>query len=245
MSSLEAKKITPATGTTVTLGAAGDTVDVAATALKTNTIKDAGGNTLFTSNGSGTLSSINSAFAGGMVFISSQTADGAASLSFTSDIDSTYNEYIFVLTSITTVTDNVQLYCSVSSDGGSTYGALTKTMTYFSTYHDPDDDAGALNYSTTWDRSANTTDAIVLMNGCSSTATRGVVSIFHLCAPSSTTYVKQYYARGHAYHATSNATQDVFPAGYINTTLAIDAIKFTVSSGNFSGTIAMYGTGKP
>ena len=41
MSSLEAKKIAPATGTTVTLGAAGDTVGVSATALKTNTIKDA------------------------------------------------------------------------------------------------------------------------------------------------------------------------------------------------------------
>ena len=51
MSSLEAKKIAPATGTTVTLGAAGDTVDVSANALKTNTIKDAGGNTIFTSDG--------------------------------------------------------------------------------------------------------------------------------------------------------------------------------------------------
>ena len=118
-------------------------------------------------------------------------------------------------------------------------------MTWFNAFNTTDGTVYALGYSTTWDRTGNTTDAIVLMNGCSSTATRGVVSIFHLCAPSSTTYVKQYYARGHAYHASSNATQDVFPAGYINTTLAIDAIKFTVSSGNFSGTIAMYGTGKP
>ena len=57
MSSLEAKKITPATGTTVTLGAAGDAVTApAGVTVKTNTVKDAGGNTIFTSDGSGTLS---------------------------------------------------------------------------------------------------------------------------------------------------------------------------------------------
>ena len=83
MSSLEAKKIAPATGTTVTLGAAGDTVDVSATALKTNTVKDAGGNTIFTSDGSGTITSINSGFKGGLTFISSQTATGVSSVDFT------------------------------------------------------------------------------------------------------------------------------------------------------------------
>ena len=56
MSILEAKTIEPATATTVTLGAAGETVAIAASQLKTNTIKDAGGNTLLTSDGSGTLS---------------------------------------------------------------------------------------------------------------------------------------------------------------------------------------------
>ena len=47
MSSLETRKIEPQTGTTVTLGAGGDTVLVSANQLKTNTVKDAGGNTLF------------------------------------------------------------------------------------------------------------------------------------------------------------------------------------------------------
>ena len=60
MSILETKKIEPATGTTVTLGAAGETVAISASQLKTNTIKDAGGNTIFTSDGSVTLSSVNS-----------------------------------------------------------------------------------------------------------------------------------------------------------------------------------------
>ncbi len=61
MSTLETKKIEPLSGTSVTLGAAGDAVTMpAGVTVKTNTVKDAGGNTLWTSDGSGTLSSVNS-----------------------------------------------------------------------------------------------------------------------------------------------------------------------------------------
>ena len=242
MSSLEAKKITPATGTTVTLGAAGDTVDVSATALKTNTIKDAGGNTIFTSDGSGTLSSVNSALKGGMNFISSVTPSGASSVEFTSGIDSTYNEYIFVCTNIFPATDNVQFYCDGSTDGGSTYGALTKTMTWFNAFNTTDGTIYALGYSTTWDRTGNTTDAIVIMNGLSNTATRNAVSVFRLYSPASTTYVKHFHAEGSAFGYATSENQN-FVGGYFNTTSAINALQFTVSSGTFSGTIAMYGTG--
>ena len=56
MSTLKAHNIEPATGTDVALGAAGDSITVSGDSLKLNTFKDAGGNTLFTSNGSGTLS---------------------------------------------------------------------------------------------------------------------------------------------------------------------------------------------
>jgi len=93
MSTLETKKIEPLSGTSVTLGAAGDAVTMpAGVTVKTNTVKDAGGNTLWTSDGSGTVSSVNSGLAGGMVFISSATASSSASVEFTSGIDSTYDE---------------------------------------------------------------------------------------------------------------------------------------------------------
>ena len=100
MSSLETRKIEPATGTTVTLGAGGDTVLVSADQLKTNTVKDAGGNTIFTSNGAGTLSSVNSGLKGGMIFISSQIASSSSSISFTSGLDSTYDEYVFYFVNV-------------------------------------------------------------------------------------------------------------------------------------------------
>ena len=61
MSTVETRKFEPYTGTALNLGASGDAVTLpAGVTLKTNTIKDSGGNTIFTSNGSGTLSSVNS-----------------------------------------------------------------------------------------------------------------------------------------------------------------------------------------
>ncbi len=106
MSTLETKKIEPLSGTSVTLGAAGDAVTMpAGVTVKTNTVKDAGGNTIWTSDGSGTVSSVNSALQGNMVFISSQTASSSSSVSFTSGIDSTYDEYVFMFTNINPATD--------------------------------------------------------------------------------------------------------------------------------------------
>ena len=108
MTTLNVNTITPA-GSTLTLGESGDTV-VVTDDVKVNTVKDAGGNTLLTSNGSGTLSSVNSAFAGGLIFISSQTASNAASVSFTSGIDSTYDIYCFKFIDMNPATDNSNFY---------------------------------------------------------------------------------------------------------------------------------------
>ena len=103
MTTLNVNTIEPA-GSTLTLGASGDTV-VATDSVNVNTVKDAGGNTLWVSNGSGTLSSVNSGFGGKLVLISTQTASDTASISFTSGIDSTYREYIFKFYTIRPATD--------------------------------------------------------------------------------------------------------------------------------------------
>ena len=69
----------------------------------------------------------------------------------------------------------------------------------------------------------------------------GVLTLY---APSSTTYVKYFTARGSAYHY-PNAADDAFMAGYINTTGAIDEISFAMESGNIdAGVIKMYGIAK-
>ena len=80
MSTLKVHNIEPATGTDVALGAAGDSITVSGDSLKMNTLKDAGGNTLFTSDGAGTVTSINTGLASGPMLISSQTANVATTL---------------------------------------------------------------------------------------------------------------------------------------------------------------------
>ena len=94
-STIMVNTLEPQSGTTLTVGMSGQNLQVNADSLKANVAKDAGGNAIFSSNGSGTLSGVNSGFGSAQVLLSSQTADGSASLSFTSDIDSTYNHYIF------------------------------------------------------------------------------------------------------------------------------------------------------
>ena len=242
MSNLEAKKIAPATGTTVTLGAAGDAVTVAATALKTNTIKDAGGNTIFTSDGSGTLSSVNGALKGGLKFISTQTFSNVASVAFTSGIDSTYNEYMFVFSEIHPDTDNNIWWFQASTDGGSTYG-VTCTTTLFAAVHDEDGDPYGLAYAAGDDR-ANSTSYIYLaaggVGGAADECLAGTLNLFNL---SSTTYVKNFYARTNNYYV-SNYSKDTYVGGYFDTTSAINAFQFQMGGGGtVDGTISLYGTG--
>ena len=98
MSTLETRKITPESGTTVTLGAAGDSVSLpTGVTLQTDTFKDAGGNVIIASDGAGTFSNVKPALEGCMVYLNSATGTGITSIEFTSGIDSTYDEYIFYM----------------------------------------------------------------------------------------------------------------------------------------------------
>ena len=96
MSTVNTDAIKPRdTGLDITLGAAGDAVLIPTGAtLKTNKIADAGGNNIITSDGSGNLT-VDSQLKGGEVLLATNTFTDAASSSFTSLIDSTYNVYKF------------------------------------------------------------------------------------------------------------------------------------------------------
>ena len=69
-SSIEVNTIEPQSGTTLTIGNSGQDVVVNADSIKNNVLKDAGGNAIWTSNGSGTLSGVNSGFGSAQVLLS-------------------------------------------------------------------------------------------------------------------------------------------------------------------------------
>ena len=240
MSTLKSNVIEPATGTNLTLGASGDTIDVTSDTLQLNTWKDSGGNTLFTSDGSGNLSSINSALniGGGPTLILSQTASGSSSISFTSDIDSTYDKYMFVCLNINPATDEAHFEFQVNASGQSGYNEVI-TSTAFRAQHNQNGSSGQVGYRTDMDQ-AQGTSFQRLVDTAGNGADESSAGILYLFAPSSTTYVKHFYGRFSEYYY-DDIMMDNFIAGYINVTAAITDIQFKFSSGNFDGKIKMYG----
>ena len=236
-STISVNTIEPQSGTTLTIGNSGQDVVVNADSIKNNVLKDAGGNALFTSNGSGVLSGVNAGFGSAQALILSQTVTDQASVSFTSGIDSTYKEYVFEFININPATSQPMFTFQVNAVGGSGFDE-TITSTYFYAYHAENNSAAALTYEAGRDQAQGTAYQIIagdIGNG----ADENCVGELHLFNPSSTTYVKNFYSRTNVH--TNAYTVDSQAAGYINTTAAIDEISFKMSSGNFDGKIKMYG----
>ena len=222
----------------ITLGTTGETITLPGNDLRVNTVKDKGGNTLWTSDGSGNLSSVNSGLKGNLTLLSTQTASNSASVSFTTLIDSTYDLYIFKFIEINPATDTTDFKFQGSTDSGASYG-VTKTTTAFWTAHSETTGATELGYRASQDLAQSTSPAW-LTDQAGNGADENASGELYLFSPSNTTYVKQFYST-FQYYQQNNYSTEFFGGGYFNTTSAITAMQFTSSSGNFDGTIKMYG----
>ena len=170
--------------------------------------------------------------------ISTATASNAASIDITSGIDSTYDEYMFVLTDINPATDDVNFSFQVNAASQSGFNE-TITSTQFWAYNLEADSTRGMNINVGLDQAQGTayqTLATQLGNG----SDESLVGVIHLFSPASTTYVKHFYSRTNSY-SSSTASTNQYTAGYINTTAAIDDVSFKMSSGNLDGVIQMYG----
>jgi hypothetical protein len=176
---------------------------------------------------------------GGMVLISSQTASNSASISFTTGISSTYKEYQFWFIDIHPRTDNVDFQFNLSTDSGSNYN-VTKTSTFFRAYHNEAGSSANVVYDGTYDLAQSTSFQTISVEGVGSDADQILVGSMQLFNPASTTYVKHFIATTNNSQP-SDYTQNGFIAGYGNTTSAVNAVQFKMSSGNFDGTILLYG----
>ena len=176
---------------------------------------------------------------GSLNLISTQTASSSSTISFTSGIDSTYDEYVFKFYDIHPATNSTAFRFNLSVDTGSNYN-VTKTTTVTQYYHDEGDSATALQYDTGMDLAQSTNPQIIaenIGNGSDECAS----GYLHLFNPSSTTFVKNFLISSASYFA-SDYSNNYYVAGYGNTTSAVDAIQFSMSSGNIdSGTIKLYG----
>ena len=193
-----------------------------------------------TNNSIANVTAYNAAIAtGSMILLSSQTASASASISFTTGIDSTYKEYQFWFINIHPASTSNFTF-NLSSDAGSNYN-VTKTTTLFEAYHDEADTSAVLQYITGQDLAQSTAFQNIAA-GVGSGADECVSGTLTLFNPSSTTYVKNFISNVNNYYQSPAYSINVNMAGYGNTTSAVNAVQFKMSSGNIDdGTILMYG----
>jgi len=180
---------------------------------------------------------------GSMVFIKKLTASSSGTLSFVNGassvvLDSTYKEYVFVLKDIHPATDGAQLGFNVSIDAGSNYN-IAKTSTFFRAFHN-EDDSLSFSYVTGRDL-AQGTGFQPLTEETGNDNDQTLVGTLNLFDPSNATFVKHFISTTQGY-ASANYSTNGYIAGYANTTSAVDAVQFKMSSGNIdAGTITLYG----
>jgi len=181
---------------------------------------------------------------GEWTLIQTITSDGSdADLSFTSGIDSTYDEYCIKLFNIHAETDTAEARFNLSDDGGSSY-AVTKTTTAFYATHKESGTDKELLYEAGGDLAQSTgTQRMTLCTTIGADADQSLSGQLYLFAPADTTFVKHFLYEGQHSGASDYCTH-TFLAGYANTTSAINAIQFSFDSGEIQGgSISLFGIG--
>ena len=181
---------------------------------------------------------------GALSLIQTQTASSSATIDFTSGIDSTYDSYVFKFINIHPATNNVGFQVNFR-DGGSSFDAV-KTTTSFGVYHREDGGESNLRYQTATDLAQSTANQSLnhynsINANESDSSVSGTLTLYN---PSSDTFVKHFVSNVNSMNQ-ENANRysiNSYTAGYCNVTVAIDGVRFAMTSGNIdSGTIKMYG----
>ena len=179
---------------------------------------------------------------GSLTLIQKQTASSSASISFTSGIDSTYKEYIFYFNNIHPQTDAVYFQFQVDTGTNTNYNQPI-TSTQFQAYHTESGSGSGLGY-TSADDQANGTAFQRLQQFIDNDNDNSVAGFLHIFNPSSSVFVKHFIGRLHTQQSSGGQVyqNEMYPAGYINTTTAITRVQFKMSSGDIdSGDILLFG----
>jgi len=177
---------------------------------------------------------------GNLILLTTTTlSSAAATIDFTSSIDSTYKEYQFHFTDMHPATDSVMLQFQVDTGTNTSYNQ-TITSTNFNAVHSEVDDDTTLSYRTARDL-AQSTSFQAITEGADNDNDSCATGILHLFDPSNTTFVKHFMSTTQSV-INYPETRQTFCAGYVNTTTALTRIRFKFNSGNIdAGTIKMYG----
>lgn len=177
-----------------------------------------------------------------LTLLSTFTSDGSdANATFNSSIiTDAFDEYLFIFNSIHRETDSTNFSFQASIDNGSNYNT-TVTNILFRAYHNEAGNTTALTYETGADQAQGTAFIRLDEDDGGNDNDQSLSGILKIYNPSSTTFVKHY--TGHVQYAQKDDYSiQSFTAGYFNTTSAINAVQFKMSSGEIQGgTISVFG----
>jgi hypothetical protein len=186
----------------------------------------------------------NAASAGTLVLLSTQTASASATISFTTGLDSTYDEYIFKFINIHPETNGAEFQFQGDTGTNTNYNQ-TITSTSFQTNHKEDGSETGLFYAAPFDQAQGTGFQTIQANvyNDNDNGASGTLQIFN---PSSTTFVKHFISDIQSQQLDGvGMSQRYFTAGYFNLTTALTRFQFKFSSGNIDdGIIKLYGVKK-
>ena len=178
---------------------------------------------------------------GSMTLLQTQTASSSSTIDFTTNIDSTYDVYVFKFINIHPATQNSNFQFQVDTGTNTSYNQ-TITSTSFRSYHFEGGLNAVLEYLTSHDQAQGSSfQNLNYIGNDNYMCAVGELKIFN---PSSTTFIKHFFVRLQTYGdgGGQDLSEDWYTSGYVNTTTALTRFRFKMSSGNIdSGIIKLYG----
>ena len=180
---------------------------------------------------------------GEMRFIKKQTISTVATVNFvngSSDVvlDNSYKQYLFTLNNIHPSSQGDILKVNFSDDTSSHSYDLSKTTSNFYARHDEDGTDGGTSVASNLGNSTSDQEIVVNINADSDSSCSGYLHLFN---PSSTVFAKHFISRMNSDGESARCFTS-FTGGYINTTNAVTAVRFTTGGSNIdSGIICLYG----
>lgn len=185
---------------------------------------------VLTSNGAGmapTYQTPSSGGSGSWIYLATRTASTDTSVEFTSVISATYINYVIHYYNIIQSDSSGSFRMLVSEDNGSSYlsTGYVSGLTY-SSYN-----------GSAWSGFSSTTYQPLITTSSSGTGYGSTATLFLYNVDAGTDYFR---INGSSTFVDNSTLRRGLITGY-NTSTAVDALKFQVTTGTFSGTIIMYG----
>lgn len=194
---------------------------------------------VLTSNGAAALPTFQAASSGSYVLLQSQSAAGSATITLTTNINSTYNSFDIIISNLAPANDGVQLYMRTSTDGGGSYDSGASDYQWVSRSVDLDGAVATENTGDAADAQINIygTDTNQLLGNATNETCCLRLTIYN---PSAAAYCFMTWEG--ILSQTDTVRSQTIGSGIRLTAADVNAVQFLMSAGNIAtGVFKLYG----